>query len=192
MESNEYYLSYNQYDNKELKNLEIDLKERKLVSFFSHLSEKSDWDYIISLLDGKIDFYNEINVKLCLEKYLENLSNSLYHNGEWREELVNILEITSSKYFFIKKQLAKNIVKNIKEIEKNIKETTKERVLSNPFSRDTLEIGRQLMTENSNLIYLFKAIKLEDFKVLKNKLNLEHKLQTKLKKENKKEKVAKI
>lgn len=192
MNNNDYYLSYNEYDNKDLKNLEIELKEKKLISFFSHLIENSEWSYIDNLLSKKIDFYKEINAKICLEKYLENLSNSLYHNGQWRKELINVLELSSTKYFFIKRQFTKNIVKNIKEIENNIKLTTRERVLSSPFSKDTLEIGKKLMTENTNLLYLFKGIKLEEFKILGNKLNLENKLQNKLSKEKKKEKVKKI
>ena len=93
---------------------------------------------------------------------------------------------------FIKRQFTKNIVKNIKEIESNIRNSTRERVLSSPFSRDTLEIGKRLMTENEKLIYLFKGIKLDEFKILKNKLILENKLQKTLKSENKKEKVNKI
>ncbi len=192
MNNKDYYLEYNQYDNKDLKNLEIELKERKIVSFFSYLVEKSEWSYIDDLLANKIDFYKEINAKICLEKYLENLSNSLYHNNQFRKELINILELSSSKYFFIKRQFTKNIVKNIKEIESNIRNSTRERVLSSPFSRDTLEIGKRLMTENEKLIYLFKGIKLDEFKILKNKLILENKLQKTLKSENKKEKVNKI
>ena len=192
MNNKDYYLEYNQYDNKDLKNLEIELKEKKLISFFSHLIENSEWNYIDNLLANKIDFYKEINAKICLEKYLENLSNSLYHNGQWRKELINVLELSSTKHFFIKRQFTKNIVKNIKEIEINIKNRTRERVLASPFSRDTLEIGKRLMTENEKLIYLFKGIKLDEFKILKNKLILENKLQKILKSENKKEKINKI
>jgi len=192
MNNKDYYLEYNQYDNKDLKNLEIELKEKKLISFFSHLIENSEWNYIDNLLANKIDFYKEINAKICLEKYLENLSNSLYHNGQWRKELINVLELSSTKHFFIKRQFTKNIVKNIKEIEINIKNSTRERVLASPFSRDTLEIGKRLMTENEKLIYLFKGIKLDEFKILKNKLILENKLQKILKSENKKEKINKI
>lgn len=191
MWDNDYYLSYNQYDNKELKNLEIELKEKKLISFFSHLTENSNWDYIDNLLDGKVDFYKEINAKPLLEKYLENLSNSLYHNNEWRKELKNILELSSNKHLFIKRIFAKKVVKNIKEIESNIKKSTMERVLSTPFTRDTIEIGKILMNENANLIYLFKGIKLKDIVILKNKLNLENKLEE-TKSEKKKEKVNKI
>lgn len=191
MWDNDYYLSYNQYDNKELKNLEIELKEKKLISFFSHLTENSNWDYIDNLLDGKVDFYKEINAKPLLEKYLENLSNSLYHNNEWRKELKNILELSSNKHLFIKRIFAKKVVKNIKEIENNIKKSTMERVLSTPFARDTIEIGKILMNENANLIYLFKGIKLKDIVILKNKLNLENKLEE-TKSEKKKEKVNKI
>lgn len=191
MWDNDYYLSYNQYDNKELKNLEIELKEKKLISFFSHLTENSDWDYIDNLLDGKVDFYKEINAKPLIEKYLENLSNSLYHNNEWRKELKNILELSSNKHLFIKRIFAKKVVKNIKEIESNIKKSTMERVLSTPFARDTIEIGKILMNENANLIYLFKGIKLKDIVILKNKLNLENKLEE-TKSEKKKEKVNKI
>lgn len=170
------YLEFSARDFQKIHEVENEIKETKLRSFYIELLANNELDDIHDLINKKIQFYEELNATLILEKAIEDISNSLFRDLA-KEAIHNIRNINEEKHLYIKNILVEKIVKNIKEIEKQ--EFTEVQLQFSPFHKKTLEIGLELLLESPNFIDLFKTIEIKEYKKIIEKIELNEKLNDK-------------
>lgn len=170
------HLEFSNREKDEIKIFENEIKEKKLANFLMELLANNDLEYINQILHKKIPFYSELKVITIFKKRMEEMSNSIF-----REKVVkaieNIKNIEDKKYIYIKQMLIKQVIKNIKETLKQ--GYTQNQIEGSPFHKRTLELGLELLIENTQYIEQFKSINLEEYQKTIQVIELSNKLPAK-------------
>lgn len=100
------YLSFNERDQRRIRDLEIEIKKDKLKSLFWHVLEDNNLTLFDQLINGEVEFYQGINISFAFEQSIIEIVSGYGRSAEWAISAIeNILNLHESHYEFVHKEL---------------------------------------------------------------------------------------
>lgn len=161
------HLNFNSAEINKLHLFDIELKEHKLITLFYDVFKGGEWDYLIQLREKQIPFYVSTDVQKILDKYIIDISHSIF---SCEKEIEHISKINDEKYFFIKEKFTESVVSNLIEMQDIL-----QRFRQDSYHLETIKLGKQLLIENPELSHLYENVQLEEIQILKNMVEMEKK-----------------
>lgn len=182
-------LKFADRDLQQIKEFELEIKQKKLRWFFYQLLNYNKLDYIDDMLNNRIPFYQETNNKLAFEKVIEDVSCAL-HLEDYDNAKNTVLNIKEGKYFFIKELFIQNLFLNISKFVNISNYTFEEVLVFESNKRSIVQVAIDMIIQNPQYLYLLDTMENHEYKSLVSKLYLEKKMLNKnmikdIKKENK-------
>ena len=110
------FLKFSNGEQAEINEKINEVKEAKLKMFFLELLSNGEFDYVVKIVNRKIQFYAELKTMELLNKTLEDMSNSISRNSVI-DAIGYINKIEKEEHKFIKEIFIDKVLINIKEIE---------------------------------------------------------------------------